>query len=128
MSEALRIATIAIEDQLIPVSTVNGSIYREGVVAQLGKRYSCAQEILLERLREIRNPQTNITSTVRVKEAVFTSGSFSDTEGQPVYLGCGSEALCIKPKVNPAESHETIPMCCGIPMSILKPKVLPSAD
>ncbi len=34
---------------------------------------------------------------------------------------CGSEVLCIKPGDGAVE-------CCGVPMELMQPKVLPSAD
>jgi len=34
---------------------------------------------------------------------------------------CGTEVLCIKPGAGEAE-------CCGVPMQLQQPKVLPSAD
>jgi len=34
---------------------------------------------------------------------------------------CGTEVLCIKPGDGGVE-------CCGVPMALMQPKVLPSAD
>ncbi len=34
---------------------------------------------------------------------------------------CGSEVLCIK-------AGEGEAVCCGVPMQVMQPKVLPSAD
>jgi hypothetical protein len=114
-------STVSIAGQEFTVPTVDGKVQREGKVAQLGKRLICAEELEFVTIKNSTNPDgTEIVETVRRSENV--TGTVNDTEGNEIYLGCGTEILVIKPGEN------SIPLCCDIPMALMQPKVLPSAD
>jgi len=114
-------ATVLIDEQEVLIPTVDGRAYREGKGPQLGKRFICAQEIVTETSREVTDSATNKTTIVATKKTQYLSGSIKDVNGNSIYLGCGTETMCIKPSKDVLAS-------CGIPMTLLQPQVLPSAD
>lgn len=114
---------VLIDDQVVSIPTLEGKVYRNGVIAQLGKRLICAQEIEATTTSEVTDPQTNKTTTVTSKAVRYLDGSVNNADGESVYLGCGTEILCLKPS-----PEKGITLCCDIPMSLKQPQILPSAD
>lgn len=116
-------SAVLFEGQIVSILSLDGRALRMGVPAQLGKRFVCAQEIETTTTKEVADPQTGGTKTIVNKDVRNVSGFVRNTDGGPIYLGCGIEILCVKPS-----SANESPRCCDIPMTLMKPKVLPSAD
>jgi hypothetical protein len=104
------------------ISTFDGKPFREGTVAQLGKRYICGQEIAMVPASEKKDPGTGKSIIIPGKSEIF-SGEYRDKDGKAINLGCGTEALCLKVGTKPE-----IPICCGLPMMMQKPRQLPNSD
>lgn len=73
----------------------------------LGRRYVCGVEV--------DEPQPDGTSKIIVITGM------GQLNGLPINFGCGTEALIIK-------AGEGSKYCCDKPMSVQKPKALPSSD
>lgn len=113
--------SVLIGNQAVNILALGGKAFREGVQAQLGKRLSCAQEITVKTTRQVKDPKTGEQTTQKVDEVRYVDGQVPTDTGGTVYLGCGTEILCLK-------KSEDIILCCGFPMTIKSPQVLPSAD
>ena len=89
---------------------------------QVGKRYQCAKcgtEMIVTKGGEGISPAA---ASRWSKSSSAGGGSMSNQLGKRFQCEkCGSEVLCIKPGDGEIE-------CCGAPMQLMQPKVLPSAD
>lgn len=120
----IRTVTILVKGNIFEIPALNGKAHRAAPgKAQLGKRYVCGQDLTIETEKEIKDQKTDEIRKEKSKETQYVPGTFPTENGQELYLGCGTEILCIKPS-----SEESWPECCGIPMVNMLPKVLPSAD
>jgi len=102
------------------VPTIGGKPFREGTVAQLGKRYVCGQEIVVSPASQKIDPETGKPIIIPEKSEVL-SGEYMDKNGKTINLGCGTEVLCLK-------ASPKTPICCDLPMIMQKPRVLSGSD